>query len=440
MDKCVQYWNQLLQEFRCENEDQLVALGIPIQKNELYLAACSAADSETKKRYEEIAALTLLHTHFHFVEYALANDVFFMSCWAKHYGENCVPDDEFEVIHQEILKAGGLDRLPQDSVTLSAMLLSVYGKLGLSLDLEPMSQVKERYISSMNVILDCILNKKTPSVPDRRKPMILKPRESGKTGNTGGFSLTLYRSKEYYAYRKKFDLARIDKYTAYMRGNPSAPPDLKKSAPLPEIFATTPERFGLPQGLDGFGDSPAKRYAYLAESLRLAGAYLNESVFALLEQAYAADQSNEEYKNARYAYLQEGFERILKGIPQEHEPKLIKMREACEAWNSYELEMTNQSLEYGIATLISQNSERTRRFRELLKVRDSKTEELLANCHSSIEKAYTEILTSANAIKTEFAKKQEESVRKAKRNKLILAITIPLVLIAVALIVVGVLL
>ena len=432
MDRCDQYWNRLLAEFHCENEEQLAALGIPIQKNELYLSACAAASPETRKRYEEVAARTMLYTHFRFIEYALGNDAFFMLFWAKHYSENCVPDDEFEAIHREILKVGGLDKLPQDNLSLSAKLLSVYGRLGLSLGAEPISRVKALYVSSMNTILDCILYKKAPSVPQRMEPIELKAREKAKGE---GYSLALYRSPEYAAYRNKFKLARINK-CIHRKADPTVLSDPEKLMALSKMFATTAEQSGLPAGLDDFGDSAAKRYAYLAERLRLSEPCFSELVFALLEAAFAADAA---YKNARYEYLQTGLESLLDGIAHSYEGELAEMKNASDAEDLYKLDEIGKAVARNVALAGSRNLDRVNRLRGLLKVHDPKIEELLANCYGSIEKAYAEILNKADTVKAEFTKKQEEKARKAKRKKLFLAIGIPVLLIAVALIVVGVL-
>lgn len=433
MDRCDQYWNQLLAEFHCENGEQLAALGIPIQKNELYLSACDAADAETKKRYEAIAALTMLHTHFRFIEYALKNDTFFMHFWAKHYSENCVPNDEFEGIHGEILKVGGLDRLPTDNLTLSARLLSVYGRLGLDLGAEPIARVKALYVSSMNTILDCILNKKAPSAPERMKPIALKAREKDKGE---GYSLTLHRSPEYAAYRKKFTLARINQYLS-RAADPAVLSDPEKLMKLSEILATTPNRYGLPGGLDDLGDSVAKRYATLAERIGASERFFTELGFALLEAAYAAEP-DATYQNARYEYLQGGLEGILKSITLTCEEKLTEMKNACDAWDSYKLDEARKALGREASLGGERNLKRINSLSGLLKVHDPKIEELLTDYCGRIEKTYTEMSSKADAIQAEFVKKQEETARKAKRKKLILAIGIPALLIAAALIVVGV--
>lgn len=435
MDRGDQYWNQLLTEFLCENEEQLAALGIPIQKNELYLSACDAADAETKKRYEAIAALTMLHTHFRFIEYALKNDTFFMLFWAKHYSENCVPNDEFEGIHGEILKVGGLDQLPTDNLTLSARLLSVYDRLGLDLGAEPIARVKALYVSSMNTILDCILNKKAPSAPERMKPIALKAREKNKGK---GYSVTIYRSPEYFAYRKKFTLARINQILS-RAADPAVLSDPEKLMKLSEIFATTPNRYGLPRGLDDFGDSVAKRYATLAERIGASERFFTELGFALLEAAYAAEP-DATYQNARYEYLQGGLEGILKSITLTCEEKLTEMKNACDAWDSYKLDEARKDLGREASLGRERNLKRINSLRGLLKVHDPKIEELLTNYCGRIEKTYTEMSSKADDIQAEFVKKQEETARKEKRKKLILAIGIPALLIAAALIVVGVVL
>lgn len=445
MDKCVQYWNQLLQEFRCENEDQLAALGIPIQKNELYLSACSAADSETKKRYEEVAALTLLHTHFHFVEYALANDVFFMSCWAKHYHENCVPNDEFDVIHQEILKAGGLDRFPQDNVSLSAMLLSAYGKLGLSLDLEPISRVKEIYISSMNVILDCILNSKTPSVPDRRTP--LKSNSSAKGNWKPGYNLADFKNSKLQHYklrlRNNATQFKIDRYCSYLFNSPqevSVPVSNVRSEPLPDVFAKMPERYSLEVTLDGFGETAAQRYTYLAERIRPSAGDFNELMFSLLEKAYAADQLNGTYKDARYGYLQAGFENARKSIPSKFDSRLEQMTKAGTTMDAYDMEKPYYSILSEMQGALARILEMKQKYLSLSKVSDPKIEELWERYYADTEKEYAQIKTRADIIKRDVEETINKWKRKRKFKKSILPILIVLAMIIIALVIAGVLL
>ena len=115
------------------------------------------------------------------------------------------------------------------------------------------------------------------------------------------------------------------------------------------------------------------------------------------------------------------------------------MKNASDAEDLCKLDEIGKAVARNVALAGSRNLDRVNRLRGLLKVHDPKIEELLANCYGSIEKAYAEILNKADTVKAEFTKKQEEKARKAKRKKLFLAIGIPVLLIAVALIVVGVL-
>lgn len=439
MDKSNTYWGQLLQQFGCNTQEQLASLGIPIQKEKLYIEALENADAQTRADYEKVAALTLLHTHFRFVEYALQNDRFSMHNWAKHYQANAPADDAFVSIHEEIMAFGGVDRLPQDNMRLSAMLLSVYQKLGLSFDYAPVLAVKNAYIEAVNTVLDCIVTNQEPKIPDRRIVKKASPQKTQRYRDTEGYSLATFRNGEYQRYRMR------------LRGNQTKKTLEQNSCLrtgewkdffelLTDCFATVPEAYDLPAGLDPYGCKASDRYAFLAEKLLSNDPKLNDRCFSLLEKAYVAEPANEAYKNARYEYLRQVFDRILQGVPGNFEKLFSEMQNAWDRMDECELDIISQK--------IFREADRIQAFaaekRDAFAVKEKSNDPLIAQMWSDylteLEKECEKIRDRAKSIKSAFTNKRNDLIRKDRIIKGILICGAVLVLAVIAVVIVGVVL
>lgn len=451
MSQSVQYWNQLLQEFECDSDEQLATLGIPIDKHELYLAAISNAGEFEKQHYETTAALTLLYTHFHFVRYALKNDAFMMYLWARNYSENCKPGDEFDQIHQKILAYGGLYQLSHQNVDAAGMLLSAYLKLELPLNTEQMSELKQIYTTSMKDILDCIVNNKEqtkrhdPNLPKEpeQEPLFRKKKPEE------GYSLAKFRSSEHFKARKAATMAQIQKYCGHLFNISDEEykemfgvdrPPKPESVPVQEIFLTAPRKYSLSVDIDGFGITVGQRYAAVIEAVCSAKNWSMEKVLSLVQSAIEADPTQAVHMTAWYTYAKSKLHDNVARISSYCDYDLEQMQKACNNMRHWEVDDYYGRINNSIGYKISEAALQKNKICSLLKAPDPQIEEIFSKYCEDVKRECDIIKAKADAIKAEYDRKVEVERRKERGKKILLCSGIALAVVAVAAVVLGVLL
>ncbi len=443
-----QYWSRLLQEFGCDSDEQLAALGIPIGKNELYLSALSNGDEWEKQRYETTAAAALLYTHYHFVHHALKNDALMMYLWAKNYAENCAPEDELNQIHQKIIANGGLYQYSHQNVDAVGTLLSAYQRLGLLMDSDQACQLKQLYTDSMKEILNCIARglKETkqhfPSLQDetKEKPLPRKKKDEG-------YSLEKFRSNAHFKARKAATMAKIEKYCGYLFSEEEHKktfgfdrPEQQDPVPVQEIFLSAPQKYALTEDADGYGLSVEERYEVMLREVCAAKSLPMEKIFSLVQSAVEATSKEAVYQsiwqNYASAVLNEAVEK-LRSFQQEN---LDKMQSACDMMHDNYVNEHYQRIcrELSSASVAAEN--RKNAVCGGQRNPDAQTRELFLRHCGDIKAECDRIQALADGIQAEYRGKVKKRRRKELTKKILLWSAVALAVLAASVIVLEVLL
>ena len=417
-------WSRLLQEFGCDSDQQLASLGIPINKNELYLEAIAAADEAEKQRYQTTAKAALLYAHYRFVHYALKNDELMMYLWAKNYGEGCEPDDALDQIHRKITEYGGLYRYSHQNVDAIGRLLSQYQNFELPADADQLAELKQIYTDSMKDLLSCAaycLTAPKMHAPSEQEQTDEKPLPRKKQTEQG-FSLSKFRSNAHFKERSEETRKKIAKYCGHLFADEKMQKIFeinhlfqKENISPQELFLSAPAKYLLKEDADGFGSSVKERFKALLREVCAAKRLSEKQILSMVQGAQEAAPEETAYASIWRDYLRSVQESELKQLVTVRERELEKMQHACDIMHGAWINDYRQSINQALSSAEVVAERRKNEFCAMQTRPDPETEEMLLRHSADVKAECDRIRAKADAVWAEF----EDKVKKRRRKELV---------------------